>query len=144
MNHTLQTCEYYKDAMGKRNLPVKPEFIYTISNRFEEIGEQAAKIIIEQKDRPTALIAAYDEIGISLTSHLDRNGVCVPDEISVMGINNIAAGKHAQIPLTTVDTFSSEQYRSAVNLLFDNILQGTDIVKHIKIQPKLIERETTK
>jgi len=141
---TLGNLELFKLTMKDRKLPVCDKFIYIMPCRFEEIGEQAAMKIIAQKDRPTALIAAYDEIAISLTGHLDRNGIKVPDDISVMGINNIPSAKHAQIPLTTIDTFSSEQYKSALDLLFDKILNETDSVKHITIQHKLIERETTK
>ena len=142
--HTLSSLHCFTATMKDNKLPVNDEFIYIIPCRFEEIGEQAAMKIISQKDRPTALIAAYDEVAISLTSHLDRNGIKVPDDISVMGINNISSAKHAQIPLTTIDTFSSEQYKSALDLLFDKILNETDSVKHITIQHKLIERETTK
>ena len=142
--HTLRNQELFKETMKEKKLPVYERFIYTIPCRFEEIGERAAMKILSQKERPTALIAAYDEIAISLTSHLDRNGIKIPDDISVMGINNIPSAKHAQVPLTTIDTFSSEQYKAALDLLFDKILNETDSVKHITIQHKLIERETTK
>lgn len=141
---TLKNLELFKATMVEKKLTVNDRFIYTIPCRFEEIGEQTAMKIISQKDRPTALIAAYDEVAISLISHLNRNGIRVPDDISVMGINNISSAKHAQIPLTTIDTFSSEQYKSALDLLFDKILNETNSVKHITIQHKLIERESTK
>lgn len=141
---TLGNLERFKIIMKEKKLPLNDKFIYIMPCRFEEIGEQAATKIISQKDRPTALIAAYDEVAISLTSHLDRNGIRVPDDMSVMGINNIPSAKHARIPLTTINTFSSEQYKAALDLLFDKILNETDSVKHITIQHKLIERETTK
>lgn len=142
--HTISLMQCFKETMQSKNLCVKDEFIYTINSRFEEIGAKATEQISLQTDRPTAVIAAYDEVGISLTGSLERLGIHVPDDISVMGINNIPSTEYAQIPLTTIDTFSSEQYANAVSLLFDKILNETDSVKQITIRHKLIERQTTK
>lgn len=142
--HTHKQLEYFKEIIKRENLCENDDFIYTIDSRFEEIGAQAAERIALQKDRPTALIAAYDEVAISLTGSLERKGIRVPDDISVMGINNISSTEYAQIPLTTIDTFSSEQYGNAVNLLFDKILNETESIRHITIQHKLIKRQTTK
>lgn len=120
------------------------DYVYIVNDRFEAIGIEAADRIAEQKNRPTALICAYDEIAISLIHQLSQYGIRVPDDISVMGINNISSSAYAQIPLTTINTFSSEQYDMAVELLFDKIINETKCVKHLTIEHKLIERETTK
>ncbi|MBR6523407.1 MAG: LacI family DNA-binding transcriptional regulator [Clostridia bacterium] len=137
--NTISATESFKHIT---NCP--DDFVYIVNGRFETIGIQAAERIILQKNRPTALICAYDEIAISLIHQLNKNSVRVPDDISVMGINNISSSAYAQIPLTTVDTFSSEQYKIAIDILFDKIINETQIVKHMTIEHKLIERETTK
>lgn len=120
------------------------DFLYIVDDRFEAIGIEAADRIVKQINRPTALICAYDEIAISLIHQLSQYGIRVPDDISVMGINNISSSAYAQIPLTTINTFSSEQYNMAVELLFDKIINETKCIKHLTIEHKLIERETTK
>lgn len=137
--NTIYATESFRQAT---NCP--DDFIYIVNGRFEAIGIEAAKIIIAQKNRPTALICAYDEIAMSLIHQLNKNSISVPNDISVMGINNISSSAYAQIPLTTVDTFSSEQYKMAVELLFDKIINETKAVRHMTIEHKLIERETTK
>ena len=123
---------------------LKTPFTYKIEKRFEAVGVEAAKKNISQKKRPTAIIAAYDEVAHSLIYELSRNGINVPDDISVMGINNIASSSFMQKPLTTIETFSKEQYKLAVDILFDKIHNDTKSVKHIIIEHKIIERETTK
>lgn len=143
-SNTLIKTEHFKDILKNKNMHVNEDFIYIIDSRFEEIGARAAEKILLQKEPPTALIAAYDEVAISLTGVLERNGIRVPDDISVMGINNIVSAEYAKIPITTIDTFSSEQYKSAVDLLFDKILNETESVKHITIHHKLVKRQTTK
>ena len=141
---TLGTLKAFKDALTKNNIHINDEFIYTIDGRFETIGIEASKKLISQTDKPTAVIAAYDEVAMSLIHEFTKNGIGVPDDISVMGINNISSSAYAQIPLTTVDTFSAELYKTAVEHLFDKIINETTVVKHIIIQHKIVERETTK
>ena len=142
--NTLYTSNSFKLAMIENKLPFDDRFVYIVNGRFEAIGIEASKKIVSQQERPTAIIAAYDEVAMSLIHGLTQNGIKVPDDISVMGINNISSSAYAQIPLTTVETFSEEQYKTAVEILFDKIINETVVIKHITIQHKIIERNTTK
>lgn len=141
--HTVHAAGNFEKAVQKHELSFHPEYMYTVRERFEKIGHMAALQILQQEDRPTAVIAAYDEIAIGLIATLTRNGIRVPEDLSVMGINNIPSAVHAQIPLTSVQTFSSEQYKTAVDVLFDRIVDETRPVKHIIIEHTIFERETT-
>ena len=142
--NTLSSSNAFKLAMINNHIPFNDGFVYIVNGRFEAIGIEASKKIMLQKNRPTAIIAAYDEVAMSLIHELTRNGINVPDDISVMGINNIPSSTYAKIPLTTVDTFSEEQLKTAVKILFDKIINETTVVKHITIQHKIIKRNTTK
>jgi len=142
--HTAATAMRFEDAVKQSGLVYQEEYTYIIDARFEQIGHMAALEILRQKNKPTAVIAAYDEVALGLISTLAHNGIRVPEELSVMGINNIPSGAHAQIPLTSVDTFSEEQYKTAVDLLYDKIFTENQTVRHITIEPRIIERETTK
>ena len=142
--HTATAAMYFEDAVKQNGLVYEKEYTYIIDARFEQIGHMAALEILKQENRPTAVVAAYDEVALGLISTLSHNGIRVPEELSVMGINNIPSGAHAQIPLTSVDTFSEEQYKTAVDLLFDKISTESQTVRHITIEPQIVERETTK
>lgn len=141
--HTVYAADNFEKAVEKRGLPFHPEYIYTIHERFEKIGHMAALQVLQQEDRPTAVIAAYDEIAIGFISTLTQNGVRIPEDMSVMGINNIPSAAHAQIPLTSVETFSSEQYKMAVDILFERIVDENRPIKHIIIEHSIFERDTT-
>lgn len=142
--HTATAAMYFEDAVKQNGLVYEKEYTYIIDARFEQIGHMAALEILKQKNRPTAVVAAYDEVALGLISTLSHNGIQVPEDLSVMGINNIPSGAHAQIPLTSVDTFSEEQYKTAVDLLFDKISTESQTVRHITIEPQIVARETTK
>ncbi len=142
--HTATAAMYFEDAVRQNGLVYQKEYTYIIDARFEQIGHMAALEILKQKNRPTAVVAAYDEVALGLISTLSHNGIRVPEDLPVMGINNIPSGAHAQIPLTSVDTFSEEQYKTAVDLLFDKISTESQTVRHITIEPQIVARETTK
>ena len=142
--HTVNTARLFEAAMKQYGLPFQEEYVYTIDARFEQIGHRAALQLLEQEEKPTAVIAAYDEVGIGLISTLAHHGIRVPEDLSVMGVNNIPSAAYAPIPLTSVETFSAEQYETAVDILFEKILTDNQSSKHICLEHKIIERETTK
>lgn len=141
------TADYYRAfvaSMEQHGLSCCEEFTYNIDARLEAIGVEAAKLLLTSQKKPTAVLAAYDVVAISLIHELTQNGVRVPEDISVMGINNISASAYAQVPLTTVDVFSAEQDRAAVEILFNKILTENEAIHHITIEHKIIERDSTR
>lgn len=100
---------FYKCHNGK--------YIFRSSERFEKAGEQAAEHFIKN-GLPTAVVCAYDEIAFGLTDVLTKNGIRVPEDVSVMGINNIKASKYCFGGLTTVETGWSETLNESVRELY--------------------------
>ncbi len=142
--HTLSKSDAFRMAMQSAGLDINEDFIHIVNDRFENIGIESAKRILSSDKRPTAMVAAYDEIAYGLIRELTENGVKIPEDMSVIGINNISSADYVKIPLTTVNTFSREQYRTAVSLLFEKIFNKSDAVRHITIQHEIVERKTTK
>ncbi len=140
--NTIGSNNAFKVAMRQNGLVCQEAFLFNIEARLEAIGVEAAKKLLALKHKPTAILAAYDVVALSLIHELTQNGIRVPEDISVMGINNISASAYAQVPLTTVDTFSAEQNRAAVELLFNKILTETEVVQHITVEHKIIERDS--
>ncbi len=139
-------CKYhaYEKALAENGLVLNKDFVHIVNTRLEAVGIAAAKRILADDKKPTAIITAYDVIALSLIHELTNGGVNVPEDISVMGINNISAAAYAQVPLTTVDLFSEEQFRTAVQMLFDKIIGQNNAVKHITVEHKIIERASVK
>ncbi len=142
--NTVSKANDFRAAMHGAGLEPDEDFIYTVNDRFEAIGIKAAESILSTERRPTAVVAAYDEIAYGLIHTLTKNGIRIPDELSVIGINNIPTADYVQIPLTSVDVFSREQYRIAAELLFEKIFSKSAVIRHVTVQHKIIERQTTK
>lgn len=66
---------------------------------------------------PTAVVAWYDALAVQLIAALRQAEVRVPDDVSVMGYDNLPLGAHTWPPLDTVDLHMDEQVRHALDLL---------------------------
>jgi LacI family transcriptional regulator len=94
-------------------------------------------------DAPTALVAHNDTVAIEQLDSLQRNGVRVPDDVSVVGYDDIALAGHARIELTTVATDAESAGESAAEQLIQAVREHRH-VQHRYAQPgRLVVRETT-
>lgn len=140
--NTMSKLTAYRKAMNTLEIPYTTENEYIINARFEEIGHQAALQIMKKRRLPTAVICAYDEIALKMIHDFSQCGIKIPEQVSIIGINDIPMSSYAPIPLTTVRIFQEEQGALAVNLLYDKIFENSDITQHISIGHQLIERKS--
>ncbi len=111
-------------------------------HRFEHAGFSIGKDLIDSHDIPTAVICAYDEIAFGLISAFMQNGLKVPDDVSVIGINNVPSAQFYPVPLTTI-AFSSDEYCDAlVEKLLDDI-NGWGKTNEYVVKNSLIIRKST-
>ena len=141
-SNTMSKLTAYRKAMNSLEIPYTSENEYIINARFEEIGHQAALQMMQKKKLPTAIICAYDEIALKMINDFCQCGIKIPEQVSIIGINDIPMSSYAPIPLTTIRIFQEEQGALAVNLLYDKIYENSDIIQHISIGHRLIERES--
>lgn len=134
--------EAYKKAMESLGLRYNAQDVYVFDARFEEIGYRAAEEMMKRGGFPTAVVCAYDEVAMAFIHKFADKNIKVPEDISVIGINDIPPSAYSQIPLTTVNTFDYEKGVAVVDLLYDKIYNSPRAVQHIKIKHKLIERKS--
>ena len=139
---TTAKAELYKKAMkniGNSNINViESEY------RFEAAGEDGVRQILTMGNSVTALICAYDNIAFGAIKELKKAGLRVPNDVSVIGMDNINTGKYADTSLTTIDSNPEKVCAIAWNLLTEKIKNPYLCTKRdVKINAKLIVRETT-
>lgn len=109
---TTQKAQYFQEAATEL-LQDEPQII-TSAYRFEKAGEDA----VTQLDQDiTALICAYDNIAFGAIKALRAKGLQIPQDISVIGIDNAAMGRYSSTTLTTIDTKPDEVCMIAWELL---------------------------
>lgn len=108
-----------------------------------ESGYQMMKGVLELDELPEVFFAANDNIAIGAMKALYEAGMKVPEQIGIIGLNDIPTAQYTLPPLTTVKIYSEYMGECAVELLLEQI-NGRKIPKKLTIPTKVIKRETLK
>ena len=131
----------YEAAMSRHGLG---DLTRTVRGAFTEEGGLAAmRTIIEGGDLPTAVFVANDFAAMGALEVLYAAGLRVPEDISVVGYDDIVTSHSVRVALTTVAQPALEMGRTAVNLLVERADQGRAQARHIVLPPRLVVRGTT-
>lgn len=97
---------YFEEAM--KNLDINAPYIYESDYRFEEAGEDGIKQLLAAGPDCTAIICAYDNIAFGAIKELKRNGLRVPEDFSVIGLDNINTSKYMETSLSSIGSNPDE------------------------------------
>lgn len=112
--------------------------------RFEKAGEDGISRLLSDNIPFTAVICAYDNIAFGTIKQLKRQGLKVPDDVSVIGMDNIHIGEYTETALTTIDTNPREVCMVAWNLLQTKLKNPYYLSRqNIEIGAGLVIREST-
>ncbi|PQF22663.1 LacI family DNA-binding transcriptional regulator [Enterococcus mundtii] len=95
-----------------------------------------------QEDLPTAILAANDAFAIGIIHTLNAHHIQVPEQISVMGINDLSISRYITPPLSTVRAYTEEMGETGINLLHERI-HTPGIAKRILLDTELVVRGST-
>ncbi len=141
---TISKQESFKKAMLAVVGGFDEKHIFCEEGRFEASGHAAGLRICEldEKDRPTAILCAYDEIAYGLMRTLRENSVNIPRDISVIGINDIPTSRFLDTPLTSVRNNTEEIVTKAMDLLLSRLFGNTDKTEQIFVPCELAIRSS--
>ena len=127
------------EAGPESNLDVLPADLSFDGGR--AIGEQLAAM--PPSCRPTAVVSAIDLIAIGVLQTLLQHGIRVPDDISVVGYDDISFSKQLSVPLTSVRRPHYEMGTAAAELLLTAVSGESLPTRHVVFEPELIVRSST-
>lgn len=102
----------------------------------------ATKELVEEK-HPDAIFCSSDYSTISVMRAIYSLGLHIPEDISVIGYDNIPVTSYFPTALSTIDTRSMEVGQKAAELLIQKITHPDTPVQQITLKPELIVREST-
>lgn len=135
--------EGYRAALEKAGIGYDPDLVVEGDLSFES-GLQAAEIISQRKLGCTAYFCANDQSAIGLIQGLAEQGLRVPDDISVVGFDDVEAAKLISPPLTTVRANAEQLGRMAVRRLLDRVKDPTLPVTQTLLHSTLVERRSVR
>jgi DNA-binding LacI/PurR family transcriptional regulator len=131
----------YRAFMRARHLPLRPGYVHASNNDFAG-GFSAALALLKLAQPPTAIYAASDKLALGVLKGAAVCGVRVPDQLSVVGFDDIPMATYAIPSLTTVRQPVGDMARLAVESAL--ALIGTEAGGPQKriVLPQLIQRES--
>lgn len=142
--HTLVKKQHFIDAMKKEGLPVNYDLILTNKiHRFEQAGFECMNQLLNLPQLPTAVITAYDNIALGAIQAIEKKGLKVPEDISVVGCDDMGIASYYKIALSSIDLGVEEGCKTAVDMLFKKILNPYYcITKCVTVNSSLKDRKT--
>jgi len=98
----IERHQGYLVAMAEHGLPTEGLFFPT-ADHVESGGQQVVEAILTSRPPITAVVTTTDRVAIGLMQVLGERGVRVPQDVAIIGFDNIEAGWHTSPPLATVD-----------------------------------------
>jgi len=98
---------------------------------------------IALEDGATAVVAYNDMQAIAIIDQLERRGLKVPDDVSVVGFDDVPLAAHSRVQLTTVRSDAMEMSRRAVDLVIRAAREGRMVSHRELLGVSLVVRSTT-
>jgi LacI family transcriptional regulator len=129
-------CQAFADAGVAR-----PDLIETVNTTYEE-GRELGLVLRERHDL-TAVFATADILAVGIVHGLTEAGARVPEDVSVVGFDDLDLCNYVTPKLTTVAQDIARKASTAVSILMDSIEKGERPKRPVTIDVSLVEREST-
>ena len=131
----------YHVALERAGVPLDPGLV--LHSDFEiEAGAEAAAALLALPDPPTAVFAFNDPIAAGSIRAARARGLQVPDDLSVVGFDDIPLATAVTPALTTVRQPLQEMGRAAMTLLL-RVVEGRTDLPHVELPTRLVVRGST-
>ncbi|MBN1878014.1 MAG: LacI family DNA-binding transcriptional regulator [Anaerolineae bacterium] len=136
-----QRLHGYQEALCRANLPIEMELIQE-GDYTPEAGSRCAYVFLSLPHPPTAIFAANDQSALGVMDAAKALGLRIPEDLSVVGFDNIPQAAFVTPALTTVDQSIDEMGYAAANMLL-KLIQGESLDHQChKVLTKLIVRDS--
>lgn len=138
-----QRYEGFQAAMSRHGLSIDPDHVF--SGEFDFVsGEQAVRQFLKHAPHPSAIVAASDLMAMGAIKALAQNDLRVPDDVSVVGFDDILFAGMPRVGLTTIRIPKWDLGAAAARILLERIQEEVPSEAHTIIEPtELIVRDTT-
>jgi LacI family transcriptional regulator len=133
----------YKEALLHNGIDIKENYIVSCKGFGFKDGFYILPRLLHQAPDITAIFAASDEMAMGVISAAYKLGIKIPDDISIIGYDNLPLAEMAIPPLTTVAQPLEEMGEMAASMLFEMMDTGRTVESRI-MPHQIIERETVK
>ncbi|MDK2800917.1 MAG: LacI family transcriptional regulator, repressor for deo operon, udp, cdd, tsx, nupC, and nupG [Clostridiales bacterium] len=140
--YARQRKEGYIKALQEFDIPVNEDWIVNAGLSFES-GQRMMKYLLSLKDKPSAVFAVSDILAIGALKTIKDEGLKVPQDIGVVGFDNIQFANMMNPTLTTIEQPRYQMGVEAAEMLIKRIKDKKQKVENVILDHQLIIREST-
>jgi LacI family repressor for deo operon, udp, cdd, tsx, nupC, and nupG len=139
--------EGYRRGLMSGGVPFDPTLLLPLDpeprRSCYERGARTAERLFTLATRTTAVMTTDDEVAIGVLGRLRRQGLRVPEDVAVVGYDDLPVAAHAVPPLTTVAQPAEGVGRQLAQLFLEGVTDCRQIAgRHIALPPRLVIRES--
>lgn len=134
--------EGYRQALHEAGLEPVEALAGSVRNFAREVGMAAVKEVLDRGTKPDALFCFNDLMAVGALSVLHERGIRVPDDIALVGWDDIEEARYTWPPLTSVRPDKRQIAETAVDLLLRQ-LNGEEVVAEMYVDYRLEVRAST-
>ncbi|MGY2065748.1 LacI family DNA-binding transcriptional regulator [Blastococcus sp. SYSU DS0619] len=132
----------YRAGLETAGLPFDPELVVEGDFGYES-GARAADRLLSLAEPPTAVFAANDQMALGVYEGVRRSGMRVPDDVSVVGFDDLPEGRWSSPPLTTVNQPLAEMGVLAARTVLRMVDGETIESPRLELATRLVVRGST-
>lgn len=130
----------YQQALAEAGIPADPAHILEVEG-YPEIDLRALSDYLERTD-VTAVFAANDQIALAVYDVARQAGIHIPDDLALVGFDNLDVTAHLDVPLTTVAQPAFEIGKEAVAALLHRVHDDVSGWQQIILPTQVVVRES--
>ncbi|MFS1488862.1 DNA-binding transcriptional regulator CytR [Vibrio splendidus] len=143
---TATLCKFrqqgYQQALRRAGVSMNPAYS-TVGDFTFEAGAQAVHQLLALPEQPTAIFCHNDAMAIGAIQEAKKLGLRVPQDLSIVGFDDIQFAQYCDPPLTTISQPRYEIGRQAMLMMLD-LLKGNDVQAGSRLlEAKLVVRGST-
>ena len=132
----------YRQALMDSGIEFDSTLFYRAEDFLPQNGYEAMKCLVQASPRPTAVFGVVDEFAIGAIQCAREVGLRVPEDLSVLGMNDLKMAQICDPPLTTVRIFREEMGRVAVQRLVELMQNPQQRARRIDVLCELVKRSS--
>lgn len=141
---TIQRARGFRDAMKEAGLAYEEQYITCTDGDYSYAGSlEAAKKLLSREDRPQALFCISDAIALAAVVAAKELGLRVPEDLSIVGFDDVIYTQMIHPYLTTVVQPCRELGIRAMDMVHELIAEGKSTQRSVTLPHGFVEREST-
>jgi LacI family transcriptional regulator len=141
LNSAIERFEGYKAALSEHGIPFRDDYITQGDFRMN-VGHQATQKLLALAEPPTAIFAANDLSALGAMEAVREQNLRIPEDISVIGFDDISQAAVAYPKLTTVRQPLNQLGREAVKVLLKRLENPALEICRVMLETQLIIRDS--